>query len=225
MGVVQSTSSVVFFGMNIMGDWCAIVDNGTPEPELGECAAPAVVWQRRRKSTRRRDCARFTNTSIPMSSAPKPASSEDIVGRKVCTLICSCSCLLLTGGSMIAAVGCPTRVELHLTAAIQWLISWSRRTFHHFTHSTQMYLASHSGVGFSVGVVASVVFFRRASSLSSSSRSGVVDCRPLGRTWPIALTTGFGAGTAYADCDRSFNPARVPGTRIISSLDAKTKDA
>lgn len=37
----------------------------------------------------------------------------------------------------------------------------------------------------------------------------------VGRAWPIALSTGFGAGAAYADCDRSFNPARVPGTRII----------
>lgn len=36
----------------------------------------------------------------------------------------------------------------------------------------------------------------------------------IGRTWPIALSTGFGMGTAYADCDRSFNPARVPGTRL-----------
>lgn len=36
-----------------------------------------------------------------------------------------------------------------------------------------------------------------------------------GRTWPIALSTGFGAGAAYADCDRSFNPARVPGTRLV----------
>ncbi|KAK0451600.1 related to Mitochondrial inner membrane organizing system protein 1 [Armillaria ostoyae] len=55
-----------------------------------------------------------------------------------------------------------------------------------------------AGVGFSVGVVASVILFRR-------------------RTWPIALSTGFGAGAAYADCDRSFNPARIPGTRIITS--------
>ncbi|TFK75560.1 DUF543-domain-containing protein [Pluteus cervinus] len=53
-----------------------------------------------------------------------------------------------------------------------------------------------SGVGFSAGVIASVIFFRR-------------------RAWPIALTTGFGAGAAYADCDRSFNSARIPGTRII----------
>ncbi|KAG6853665.1 hypothetical protein C0991_002463 [Blastosporella zonata] len=54
-----------------------------------------------------------------------------------------------------------------------------------------------AGVGFSAGVVASVILFRR-------------------RTWPIALSTGFGAGAAYADCDRSFNPARIPGTRIVS---------
>ncbi|KAJ7217172.1 hypothetical protein GGX14DRAFT_696147 [Mycena pura] len=56
-----------------------------------------------------------------------------------------------------------------------------------------------AGVGFSAGVVLSVILFRR-------------------RTWPIALSTGFGAGAAYADCDRSFNPARIPGTRIISQL-------
>ncbi|KAF7440159.1 hypothetical protein PC9H_000503 [Pleurotus ostreatus] len=42
---------------------------------------------------------------------------------------------------------------------------------------------------------------------------------PAGRTWPIALSTGFGAGAAYADCDRSFNPARIPGTRIISQTE------
>ncbi|KAG2040774.1 hypothetical protein BDR03DRAFT_857340 [Suillus americanus] len=57
-----------------------------------------------------------------------------------------------------------------------------------------------AGVGFSVGVVASVILFRR-------------------RTWPIALSTGFGMGAAYADCDRSFNPARVSGTRIVPQTD------
>ncbi|KAH9834814.1 DUF543-domain-containing protein [Rhodofomes roseus] len=51
---------------------------------------------------------------------------------------------------------------------------------------------------FSVGVIASVILFRR-------------------RGWPIALSTGFGAGAAYADCDRSFNPARIPGTRVVSA--------
>ncbi|KAK2460853.1 hypothetical protein APHAL10511_007323 [Amanita phalloides] len=91
-----------------------------------------------------------------MSSASKPASSEDIVGQKYDRCLAD--------------------------------------------------FVVKAGVGFSVGVITSVVFFRR-------------------RTWPIALATGFGAGAAYADCDRSFNLARVPGTRIISSLDElKTKD-
>ncbi|GLB39729.1 putative component of the MICOS complex, a large protein complex of the mitochondrial inner membrane that plays crucial roles in the maintenance of crista junctions, inner membrane architecture, and formation of contact sites to the outer membrane [Lyophyllum shimeji] len=58
-----------------------------------------------------------------------------------------------------------------------------------------------TGIGFSAGVVASVILFRR-------------------RTWPIALSTGFGAGAAYADCNRSFNPARIPGTRVISPTEA-----
>ncbi|PPQ68095.1 hypothetical protein CVT25_014258 [Psilocybe cyanescens] len=58
-----------------------------------------------------------------------------------------------------------------------------------------------AGVGFGAGVVASVILFRR-------------------RTWPIALSTGFGAGAAWADCDRSFNPARIPGTRIIPQSEA-----
>jgi len=60
-----------------------------------------------------------------------------------------------------------------------------------------------AGVGFGVGVVASVILFRR-------------------RTWPISLSTGFGLGAAYADCDRSFNPARIQGTRILSSSDPAT---
>ncbi|KAH7910382.1 hypothetical protein BJ138DRAFT_1008891 [Hygrophoropsis aurantiaca] len=57
-----------------------------------------------------------------------------------------------------------------------------------------------AGVGFGVGVVASVILFKR-------------------RTWPVALSTGFGMGAAYADCDRSFNPARIPGTRIITQTE------
>ncbi|OAX42242.1 DUF543-domain-containing protein [Rhizopogon vinicolor AM-OR11-026] len=57
-----------------------------------------------------------------------------------------------------------------------------------------------AGVGFSVGVVGSVILLKR-------------------RTWPIALSTGFGMGAAYADCDRSFNPARISGTRIISQTE------
>ncbi|KAF9815212.1 hypothetical protein IEO21_04729 [Rhodonia placenta] len=59
-------------------------------------------------------------------------------------------------------------------------------------------LTTNRGVGFSAGVIASVILFRR-------------------RAWPIALGTGFGMGAAYADCDRSFNPARIPGTRVITA--------
>ncbi|KAG8988722.1 hypothetical protein FRB94_000437 [Tulasnella sp. JGI-2019a] len=52
------------------------------------------------------------------------------------------------------------------------------------------------GIGFSVGVVSSVLLFKR-------------------RQWPIMLSTGFGAGYAMNNCDRLFNPARIPGTRIL----------
>ncbi|KAF8624665.1 hypothetical protein AX17_006996 [Amanita inopinata Kibby_2008] len=95
------------------------------------------------------DCE-FLPLRVSMSSALKPASSEDILGQK------------------------------YDRCLADFLVK--------------------AGVGFSAGVVASVLLFRR-------------------RTWPIALATGFGAGAAYADCDRSFNPARVPGTRIISSVE------
>ncbi|KAI0292872.1 DUF543-domain-containing protein [Russula brevipes] len=61
-----------------------------------------------------------------------------------------------------------------------------------------------SGIGFSVGVVASVILFRR-------------------RAWPIALSTGFGAGAAYADCDRSFNPARIAGVRVVRDPPTNSK--
>ncbi|KAI9343066.1 hypothetical protein DFJ73DRAFT_842107 [Zopfochytrium polystomum] len=44
-----------------------------------------------------------------------------------------------------------------------------------------------SGVGLSVGIGLSFLFFRR-------------------RFWPIALSTGFGLGVAYDDCSKSFNP-------------------
>ncbi|KAK7036695.1 Mitochondrial inner membrane organizing system component [Paramarasmius palmivorus] len=63
-----------------------------------------------------------------------------------------------------------------------------------------------AGVGFSAGVVASVILFKR-------------------RTWPIALSTGFGAGAAYADCDRSFNPARIPGVRVIPASETTSPKA
>ncbi|EPQ50821.1 DUF543-domain-containing protein [Gloeophyllum trabeum ATCC 11539] len=54
-----------------------------------------------------------------------------------------------------------------------------------------------TGVGFSVGVVASVILFRR-------------------RAWPVAFSTGIGTGIAWADCDRLFNPTRGPGMRVVT---------
>jgi len=43
----------------------------------------------------------------------------------------------------------------------------------------------------------------------------------IGRTWPMALTTGFGIGVAYADCQRTFNPIDLPGIRVIKNSKAK----
>jgi len=39
----------------------------------------------------------------------------------------------------------------------------------------------------------------------------------VGHTWPVLLSTSLGHGMAYADCDHSFNLARVPGKRIPAS--------
>ncbi|CAG8452479.1 7071_t:CDS:2 [Paraglomus brasilianum] len=55
-----------------------------------------------------------------------------------------------------------------------------------------------SGIGLSVGIVASALLFKR-------------------RTWPMALTTGFGIGVAYADCQRTFNPIDLPGIRLVKN--------
>ncbi|KAG8774879.1 hypothetical protein FRB91_007459 [Serendipita sp. 411] len=53
-----------------------------------------------------------------------------------------------------------------------------------------------SGIGLSVGVIASVVLFKR-------------------RAWPVALSTGVGIGMSYSDCERSFGMPRIPGTRVL----------
>ncbi|CAB4377534.1 unnamed protein product [Rhizophagus irregularis] len=53
-----------------------------------------------------------------------------------------------------------------------------------------------SGIGLSVGIVASALLFKKKS-------------------WPIAMSTGFGIGVAYAECQRSFNPTAIPGIKII----------
>lgn len=38
-----------------------------------------------------------------------------------------------------------------------------------------------------------------------------------GRAFPVWLGTGFGLGSAYTDCERSFNPVAVPGVRVVPS--------
>ncbi|OCF35106.1 hypothetical protein I317_01816 [Kwoniella heveanensis CBS 569] len=57
-------------------------------------------------------------------------------------------------------------------------------------------LLVNAGLGFGVGVVASVLLFRR-------------------RGWPVALSTGFGAGVAYSNCNYSLNPYVLPGTKVL----------
>ncbi|KAJ9058615.1 Mitochondrial inner membrane organizing system component [Entomophthora muscae] len=47
-------------------------------------------------------------------------------------------------------------------------------------------LVVNGALGFCLGVGASALLFRR-------------------RTWPLFLATGFGFGTAFADCQRAFH--------------------
>ncbi|RKP22419.1 hypothetical protein SYNPS1DRAFT_19383, partial [Syncephalis pseudoplumigaleata] len=44
-----------------------------------------------------------------------------------------------------------------------------------------------TGIGLGVGIVASVLFFKR-------------------RAWPVTLGAGFGIGTAYTECQSIFRP-------------------
>ncbi|KAL9936605.1 hypothetical protein V8E36_004673 [Tilletia maclaganii] len=60
-----------------------------------------------------------------------------------------------------------------------------------------------TGLGFSAGVLASVILFRR-------------------RAFPVWIGTGFGLGSGYTDCERSFNPVSVPGVRIIPAVDSSS---
>lgn len=43
-----------------------------------------------------------------------------------------------------------------------------------------------------------------------------------GRAFPVWLGTGFGLGSGWTDCERSFNPVAVPGVRILPSAAAAT---
>ncbi|CAG8808325.1 26517_t:CDS:2, partial [Dentiscutata erythropus] len=53
-----------------------------------------------------------------------------------------------------------------------------------------------TGIGLSVGIVVSALIFKKKS-------------------WPIAMSTGFGIGVSYAECQRTFNPTAIPGVKII----------
>ncbi|UZJ55939.1 hypothetical protein CBS101457_005259 [Exobasidium rhododendri] len=55
-----------------------------------------------------------------------------------------------------------------------------------------------TGIGFSSGVILSVLLFKR-------------------RSFPVWLGTGFGLGSGWTDCERSFNPVAIPGVRILPS--------
>ncbi|KAF8937238.1 hypothetical protein EDD21DRAFT_368965 [Dissophora ornata] len=48
-----------------------------------------------------------------------------------------------------------------------------------------------SGIGLSVGVIASALVFKK-------------------RSWPISVSTGLGLGYALSQCERNFNPTLVP---------------
>ncbi|ORZ15595.1 hypothetical protein BCR42DRAFT_415513 [Absidia repens] len=52
-----------------------------------------------------------------------------------------------------------------------------------------------TGFGLSVGIVASALLFKK-------------------RSWPIAISTGWGFGVAYADAQRIFHPHHVPGVEF-----------
>lgn len=38
-----------------------------------------------------------------------------------------------------------------------------------------------------------------------------------GRAFPVWLGTGFGLGSGWTDCERSFNPVAIPGVRVLNS--------
>ncbi|KAG0242043.1 hypothetical protein B0O80DRAFT_388611 [Mortierella sp. GBAus27b] len=52
-----------------------------------------------------------------------------------------------------------------------------------------------SGIGLSVGIVASALLFKK-------------------RSWPISVATGFGLGHALSQCERNFNPTLVPLSKV-----------
>ena len=50
-----------------------------------------------------------------------------------------------------------------------------------------------TSTGITIGIAFSLLVFKRIGSIY------------VGKAWPIALTTGFGAGMAYAESTKSFS--------------------
>ncbi|KAJ9067294.1 Mitochondrial inner membrane organizing system component [Entomophthora muscae] len=68
-------------------------------------------------------------------------------------------------------------------------------------------LVVNGALGFCLGVGASALLFRskllfKHEQLKANELSAYGF---LGRTWPLFLATGFGFGTAFADCQRAFH--------------------
>ncbi|POW19924.1 hypothetical protein PSHT_04094 [Puccinia striiformis] len=55
-----------------------------------------------------------------------------------------------------------------------------------------------TGMGFGAGVIVSVIAFKR-------------------RAFPVWIGVGSGLGASYSDCQRTFNPAHLPGYRFLDS--------
>ncbi|EFP91767.1 uncharacterized protein PGTG_17767 [Puccinia graminis f. sp. tritici CRL 75-36-700-3] len=60
-----------------------------------------------------------------------------------------------------------------------------------------------TGMGFGAGVIVSVIAFKR-------------------RAFPVWIGIGSGLGTAYSDCQRTFNPVHLPGYRFLDSPPASS---
>ncbi|TIA98438.1 hypothetical protein E3P96_03161 [Wallemia ichthyophaga] len=75
------------------------------------------------------------------------------------------------------------------------MASTSENKISNLTDKCVANFAVKAAAGLGVGVLTSAIIFKR-------------------RTWPITLFTGFGAGYAYSDCNRLFNPLAVPGLKI-----------
>ncbi|MBW0471811.1 hypothetical protein O181_011526 [Austropuccinia psidii MF-1] len=63
-----------------------------------------------------------------------------------------------------------------------------------------------TGIGFGGGVILSVIAFRR-------------------RAFPVWIGLGCGLGASYSDCQRTFNPAHLPGYKLLDSYNPSQPQA